>query len=200
MLLILSEQQKEHLKFLTSLEFDVVLEFARISLDSILKGSSNPKIFQAAAQKLGVDINTVKNGISGLQHVLTESSRLMIGEIDFQDSVMTLGFSEEVIAALLKIYLENRKEIRNILGEMSLGIAHYHDLEWRFDVELASRSLQHQTNPVVIMRLHTKEGEKKSAEIVQTDPVNLVHLTSELENAMQEMKTAHCRRIVRNIK
>lgn len=200
MLLILSEQQKEHLKFLTSLEFDVVLEFARISLDSILKGSSNPKIFQAAAQKLGVEVNTVKNGISGLQHVFTESSRLMIGEIDFQDSVMTLGFSEEVIGMLLKMYLENRKEIRNILGEMSFGTPHYDDLEWRFDVELASRSLQHQTNPVIIMRLHTKEGEKKSADVLQTDPVNLLHLTSELENAMQEMKTAHCRRIVRNIK
>ena len=200
MLLILSEQQKEHLKFLTSLEFDVVLEFARISLDSILKGSSNPKIFQAAAQKLGVEVNTVKNGISGLQHVLAESSRLMIGEIDFQDSVMTLGFSEEVIGALLKMYLENRKEIRNILGEMSFVTPHYHDLEWRFDVELASRSLQHQTNPVIIMRLHTKEGGKRSADVLQTDPVNLLHLTSELENAMQEMKTAHCRRIVRNIK
>ena len=200
MLLILSEHQKEHLKFLTSLELDVVLEFARISLDSILKGSSNPKIFQAAAQKLAVEVDTVKNGISGLQHVFTESSRLMIGEIDFQDSIMTLGFSEEMIGALLKMYLENRKEIRNILGEMSLRTPHYHDLEWRFDVELASRSLQHQTNPVIFMRLHTKQGEKKSADIFQTDPVNLIHLTSELENAMQEMKTAHCRRIVRNIK
>lgn len=200
MLLILSEEQKEHLKFLVSLEIDVVLEFARISLDSILKGSTNPKLFQTAAQKLGVEASTVKNGINSLQHVFTESSRLMIGEIDFQDSIMTLGFSEEVIGALLKMYLANRKEIRNILGEMSLGIPHYHDLEWRFDVELASRSLQHQTNPVVIMRLHTKEGEKKSADVLQTDPVNLIHLTSELENAMQEMKTAHCRRIVRNIK
>ncbi|XP_068675952.1 COMM domain-containing protein 2-like [Montipora capricornis] len=200
MLLILSEEQKEHLRFLTSLEIDVVLEFARISLDFILKGSSNPKIFQAAAQKLGVDSKTVKNGISGLQHVFNESSRLMIGEIDFQDSILTMGFSEEVIAELLKMYLANRKEIRSILVEMTMAIPHYHDLEWRFDVELASRSLRHQTNPIIVMRLHTKEGEKKIADILQTDPVNLIHLTNELENAIQEMKTAHCRRIVRNIK
>lgn len=182
------------------MEIDVVLEFARISLDFILKGSSNPKVFQAAAQKLGVDSKTVKNGISGLQHVFNESSRLMIGEIDFQDSILTMGFSEEVIAELLKMYLANRKEIRSILVEMTMAIPHYHDLEWRFDVELASRSLRHQTNPIIVMRLHTKEGEKKIADILQTDPVNLIHLTNELENAIQEMKTAHCRRIVRNIK
>ena len=200
MLLILSEQQKEHLKFLTSLELNIILEFARISVDSILKGASNPKIFQAASQKLDVEVGTVKNGISGLMHLFTESSRLMIGEIDFQDSVMTLGFAEDVISALLGMYLVNRKKIRNILSEMSLGVPQFHDLEWRFDVELASRSLHNQTNPVTLMRLHTKVGEVKSAVILQTDPVNLIHLTSELENALQEMKTAHCRRIVRNIK
>lgn len=52
---------------------------------------------------------------------------------------MMFGFFEEVIGMLLKMYLENWKEIRNILGEMSFGILYYYDLEWRFDVELVSR-------------------------------------------------------------
>ena len=200
MLLILSQEQKNHIQFLTTLELDVVREFARISLDSLLKGAPNPKIFQAAAQKLGVAVDTIKNGINGLKHILAESSRLMIGEIDFQDSVITLGFAEDVIKELLQLYLENRKEIRSILSEMSVEVPHYRNLEWRFDVELASRSLHRQINPVILMKLDTKAGEKSLTEILQTDPVNLVHLTTMLESAMQEMKTAHCRRIVRNIK
>lgn len=200
MLLILSQEQKEHLKFLTTLDLEVILEFVRISLDFIRKGPPNTKIFQAAAQKLGVDVQTIKNGINGLMHLFTECSRLTIGEIDFQDSVMTLGFSEEVNKALLDVYLENRKEIRDILVEMAVALPQYHNLEWRFDVELASRSLHHQTNPLVLMKLHTKEGTKESAQTVQVDPVNLMHLTSALEGAMQEMKSGHCRRIVRNIK
>lgn len=200
MLLILTEEQKEHIKFLTALDLDVVREFAKISLDFILKGSSNPKIFQAAAQKLGVEVKSVRNGIHSLMHLFTESSRLMIGEIDFQDSVMTLGFPEEVIQELLQMYLRTRKEVRTILSEMTPDVPHYQNLEWRFDVELASRSLRHQTKPVVLMKLHTKEGEKSAVDVLQTDPTNLVHVTSMLENAAQEMKTAHCRRIVRNIK
>jgi len=172
----------------------------RISLDFILKGPPNPKIFQAAAQRLGADVQTVQNGINGLMNLFTECSRLMIGEIDFQDSVMTLGFSEEVNKSLLDVYLANRKEIRNILSEMTVTVPHYHNLEWRFDVELASRSLHHQTNPLVLMKLHTKEGEEKKSDVLQVDPVNLIHMTNVLENAMNEMKTAHCRRIVRNIK
>lgn len=200
MLLILSQEQKDHLRFLTTLEPDAILEFVRISLDFILKGPPNPKIFQAAAQRLGAEVQVVKNGINGLMNLFTECSRLLIGEIDFQDSVMTLGFTEEVNKSLLQVYLQNRNEIRSILSEMAVTVPHYHNLEWRFDIELASRSLHHQTNPVVLMKLHTKEGDKKKQEVLQVDPVNLVHMTAALESALQEMKTAHCRRIVRNIK
>ncbi|XP_028405626.1 COMM domain-containing protein 2-like [Dendronephthya gigantea] len=199
MLLILSQEHKEHLGFLSDLQVEVAQEFCRISLEYILKGS-NPKIYQAAAQKLGVQVNQVKQAVEGLVYLFNESSRLMIGEIDFQDSVMTLGFSEELNKLLLQLYLENRNEIRKLLGELSLEQPHYHNLEWRFDVQLASRSLHHQTEPQILLKLHTKRKDVQDLKIFQTDPVNLVHLTSELENALAEMKTAHCRRILRNIK
>ena len=60
-----------------------------------------------------------------------------ISEIDFQDSIMTLGFSEEMRQALLDLYLAQRREIRDILNEMSMDLPHYHNLEWRFDVEVS---------------------------------------------------------------
>ena len=49
---------------------------------------------------------------------------------------MTLGFSEEMRQALLELYLSRRREIREILNEMSMDLPHYHNLEWRFDVEV----------------------------------------------------------------
>lgn len=81
-----------------------------------------------------------------------------VNELDFQDSIMVLGFPEELNKELLGLYQENCKEIRSILSSMSMDLPHYHNLEWRFDVQLASRSLQRQTQPVVVLRLHTKDG------------------------------------------
>ena len=69
-----------------------------------------------------------------------------------------LGFPEDLNKELLQLYQENCKEIRAILSEMSMNLPHYHDLEWRFDVQLASRGLQRQAQPSVLLRLHTKEG------------------------------------------
>ncbi|CAG5116756.1 unnamed protein product [Candidula unifasciata] len=199
MLLVYEDSHKEHLSFLTDLETEVLKEFGRISLNFIRKGI-NPKIFQGAAQKLGVPVETVQHGVEGLMYLLIEGSRFLLNEVDFQDSLMTLGFSEETRSTLLELYLEHRREVRQILDDMSLDLPHYHNLEWRFDVQLASRSLRHQVAPLVLLKLQTKDDEAKKTTLLQTDPVNLVHVTHVLEEALQEMKSGYFRRIARNIK
>ncbi|XP_076454262.1 COMM domain-containing protein 2-like [Babylonia areolata] len=199
MLLVLEDSHKEHLAFLSQVDVAVVQEFCRISMEFIRKGS-NPKVYQGAAQKLGVSAETVQHGVEGMMYLLSESSKLMLNEIDFQDSIITLGFSEELCSLLLELYLANRSEIRSILSHMSMDLPHYHSLQWRFDVQLASRSLRHQITPQILLKLQTKDGEETDTQLLQTDPVNLVHLTQVLDAALQEMKSPYCRRIARNIK
>lgn len=40
--------------------------------------------------------------------------------------------------SLLQLYLDNRKEIRTILGELAPKLPSYHSLEWRLDVQVTS--------------------------------------------------------------
>ncbi|XP_030647612.1 COMM domain-containing protein 2 [Chanos chanos] len=199
MLLVLSDEHKEHLGFLTEVDTAVVGEFGRIAVEFLRKGS-NPKIYEGAARKLDVPAETVQHGVEGLMYLLTESSKLMISEMDFQDSVLVLGFSQELNERLLQLYLENRKEIRQILSELSPSLPHYHNLEWRLDVQLASRALRHQVKPTVTMKLHLESGGIRNARVLQTDPATLLHLIQELERGLAELKSNHCRRILRNIK
>ncbi|NP_001188091.1 COMM domain-containing protein 2 [Ictalurus punctatus] len=199
MLLVLSEEQKEHLGFLSDVDPAVVGEFGRIAVEFLKKGS-NPKIYEGAARKLSVPAETVQHGVEGLMFILTESSKLMISEVDFQDSVLVLGFSEELNKLLLQLYLENRKEIRQILSELAPSLSRYQNLEWRLDVQLASRALRQQVKPTVTLKLHLESGDTQSARVLQTDPATLLHLIQELERALAEVKSNHCRRILRNIK
>ncbi|KAJ8279609.1 hypothetical protein COCON_G00066750 [Conger conger] len=199
MLLVLTDEHKEHLGFLPQVDSAVVGEFGRIAVEFMKKGS-NPKIYEGAARKLNVPVETVQHGVEGLMYLLTESSKLMISEVDFQDSVLVLGFSEELNNLLLQLYLDNRKVIRNILQELAPSLPHYHNLEWRLDVQLASRALRQQVKPVVTLKLHLETEGTQSARVLQTDPATLLHVIQELERALAEVKTTHCRRILRNIK
>ncbi|RMC01845.1 hypothetical protein DUI87_21006 [Hirundo rustica rustica] len=64
-----------------------------------------------------------------------------ISEVDFQDSIHVLGFSDELNKSLLQLYLDNRKEIRSILGELAPRLPSYHSLEWRLDVQQLEQAL-----------------------------------------------------------
>ncbi|XP_051259364.1 COMM domain-containing protein 2 [Dicentrarchus labrax] len=199
MLLVLSEDHKEHLAFLSKVETAVVGEFGRIALEFLRRGTS-PKIYEGAARKLCVPVEMVQHGVEGLMFLMTESSKHMISEVDFLDSVLVLGFGLELNQILLQIYLQHHSQIRSILSQLPPSLPAYHNLEWRLDVQLASRSVRQQINPMVTMRLLLKRGRDSSSRVLQTDPSTLLHLISTLEAALATMKTSHARRILRNIK
>lgn len=69
-----------------------------------------------------------------------------------------------------------------------------------FKFQLASRSLHNQISPIIYMKITTFDGKKQVDHVLQTDITNLVHMTKVLEEALNEMKSNHCRRILRNIK
>ncbi|KAI4550004.1 hypothetical protein MJT46_019153 [Ovis ammon polii x Ovis aries] len=106
----------------------------------------------------------------------------------------------EGAARKLSLYLDNRKEIRTILSELAPDLPSYHSLEWQLDVQLASRSLRQQIKPSVTIKLHLNQNGDHNTQVLQTDPATLLHLVQQLEQALEEMKTNHCRRVVRNIK
>ncbi|XP_071342864.1 COMM domain-containing protein 2 [Trachinotus anak] len=203
MLLVLSEDHKEHLAFLPTVDTAVVGEFGRIALEFLRRGSS-PKIYEGAARKLSVPVDMVQHGVEGLMFLMTESSKHMISEVDFLDSVLALGFGDELNQILLQLYLQHHSQIRSILSQLPSNLPAYHNLEWRLDVQLASRSVRQQVIPMLTMRLLLTRGPDSrsdhSVRVLQTDPSTLLHLISTLEAALAAMKTSHSRRILRNIK
>ncbi|XP_070816900.1 COMM domain-containing protein 2 [Chaetodon trifascialis] len=199
MLLVLSEDLKEHLTFLLKIDAAVVGEFGRIALEFLRRGTS-PKIYEGAAKKLCVPVEMVQHGVEGLMFLMTESSKHMISEVDFLDSVLVLGFGEELNQILLQLYLQHHNQIRSILSQLPSSLPAYHSLEWRLDVQLASRSVHQQVIPMLMMHLLLRRGCDSSSRVLQTDPNTLLHLISTLEAALAAMKTSHARRILRNIK
>lgn len=199
MLLLLDDRHKEHLAFLNTLDDAVLKEFCKLSIEFLQKGS-NPKLYQTAAQKLRVDTDVVKNAIEGLMYLITESAKMGLGELELKDSMLSLGLPESIQEEILRCHSSRGQELRTDLLGISTSYSHYHNLQWRFDVQLASRSLRHQITPLMLMKLELKREGKINPIILQTDPVNLVHMTEILDQALQEVKSQHSRRIMRNIK
>eukprot|EP00039_Didymoeca_costata_P024178 m.9540 g.9540 ORF g.9540 m.9540 type:complete len:202 (+) comp4080_c0_seq1:109-714(+) len=199
-LIVFEKEHKEHLKFLTTVDTDVVLEFARISME-FLRTGVNPKVFTGAGKKLQVPPTTVQHGVEGMMFLLTECSKLMISELDFHDSIVILGFPDELNQALLKHYLDNREELRVLMGKLSMQLPSYRSMKWRLDALVASRAMRNQTDPIISMEIETTNPNSEfESLLLQTDPTTLLRITQELDSALKAYKSSHYRRITRAIK
>ncbi|KAG7200521.1 hypothetical protein KM043_001085 [Ampulex compressa] len=202
MLLTLKPDHKKHVMFLTEQIPQVLQDFCKLALDYLQKGP-NIKLYTAAAQKLEVELDVIKNSVEGLVNLLLESCRYKLSAEDFRDSVIALGFSEEKEVILSRLYDVKKNEISDSLADIGIKLPQYHDIEWRFEVQVASRSLLKQVAPLVVMDLSLKNsGKPDDIEhvLLQTDPINLLHMAQELEEALQEGRSQHIRRISRAIK
>lgn len=198
MLLRLSPENLEHLEFLRDADEQLVNEFGSISLQFLSNGI-NRKIFKAAAQKLDVDVSIIEKAVVGLMKLFSEASKNGLQGSDFYDSLITLEFNTANARTLDKLYSECSKDTRHMLSQCAPSLPQYEDLEWRLDVKLATRCLHQQLTPNVLLKFHIKDGEKQECKVLQTDPVNLIHTTQVLEEALGELKTKHVRRIVRTV-
>lgn len=199
MLLILDDQHKEHLKFLENLDTTLTKEFCKLSIEFLQRGS-NPKLYQTAAQKLKVDVEMVQHAIEGIMYLITEAVKMGLNELELKDSMISIGLPEIVQEEIIQFYFNRGLDVRKELLGLSTAYPHYHNLKWRLDVQLATRSLRHQTIPLIMLKLELKHNEKIKPLLLQIDPVNLVHLTEVLDQALKESKLQHCRRIMRHIK
>lgn len=203
MLISLRSDHKEHLQLLTTLSEQVIADFCKLASDFIQNGP-NTKMYTTAAKKLQVDVDIIQNCVYGLINLLLLACKHQLNEADFRDSVLTLGFSNEQEAIISKFFDSERTEIDK-LNVSALDDQHYHDLQWRFEVQLASRSLLQQVTPLVIMDLTLRTHKDKNSEpdlhhkLLQTDPTNLLHLANELESALTESRNRHSRKIQRTL-
>lgn len=218
MLLSLRNDHKVHLDLLTDqppqgilalnnnlawfkLVFSVVVDFCKLAIDFLQHGT-NFELYTTAAAKLNVAFETVQNCVYGIVNLLLLSCKHELSEADFRDSILTLGFGPDQQTILCKFYKSKQKDVTEVLRKLAVDRLSYHDLDWRFQVSVASRGLLHQTTPSVTLNLSLKRmeiNEEKGTDIrkvlMQTDPMNLQYVAEELERALLESKSRHSRRL-----
>eukprot|EP01052_Picozoa_sp_SAG31_P040214 SAG31_NODE_5771_length_2334_cov_4.524832_1_plen_387_part_00 len=167
----------------------------------------NEKFFRQAAKKLSVPTETVEGGLNSLGFLMLEAARVGLVDEEMMVEALTineLGFDDAVKAAIAKHYAQNINDLAKINATQQLTTSHYKDLEWRLDVQVASRSARQQVLPTMLLKMHThREGSQADAEdpvVMQADYANLRHLATELQAAIQESNSHHHRRLSRYIK
>uniref|UniRef100_A0A8B9HCF8 COMM domain containing 2 n=1 Tax=Astyanax mexicanus TaxID=7994 RepID=A0A8B9HCF8_ASTMX len=177
----------------------VVGEFGRIAVEFLKKGS-NPKIYEGAARKLNVPSETVQHGVEGLMYLLTESSKLMVSVSTNSQLSVFIVIEQQINTITLLRYSEENKYLNTLRLCKFSHLEFMEGSEIFYDPPLQCRALRQHVKPAICLKLHLESGGTQTARVLQTDPATLLHLIQELECALAEVKSNHCRRILRNIK
>ncbi|XP_015510999.1 COMM domain-containing protein 2-like [Neodiprion pinetum] len=200
-MLTLKSEHKKHIHFLVEQSTNVLQDFCKLGLDYLHNGP-NFKLYNVAAQKLDIQPEDVRCTVEGLINLLLESCKCKLSTSDFRDSIIALGFSEDHEVLLTKLYTTKQSEISEILPTLGVKLQEYQSMEWRFETQISSRSLLSQVTPLVVLDFSLRNNVQQKIEhvIVQTDANNLLHITEELEQALQDGRSQHLRKIARSIR
>lgn len=198
MVLTLSKEVEEDVRLLTRLPPAGFKEFCKISIENILQGAAN-RNYAKAAESLKVDVDAVQRAVDGLSEVFIEASKRSVGDEDLQVSLTQLQLSPEAQKILLEFYHASSSDIRTLLSGMAMKLPSYVGLDWRLDVQLASRCLRQQANPSFLLRLETTNPDPIS-HTLECDFANLHHVSEQLQAALAQVKTTHSKRILRYLR
>ncbi|KAL1513372.1 hypothetical protein ABEB36_002791 [Hypothenemus hampei] len=203
MITSLRSEHKEHLQLLISHSEKVINDFCKLAEDYIKTGPDH-KLYQKVASKLNLTPEEIQNCIYAIVNLSILASKQQLNEEDLRDSLLALGFSIEQQTELNKFHNAQKSQIED-LCKTRIDEPTYHDLQWRFEVQLGTRTLPQQVTPLISMDLILKSQQDSgnielSHHLLQTDPTNLVHLANEIENALHESRSRYSRRVQKTIK
>ena len=198
-LISFDERTKQDLQVCCSVPKEFFSQFCNIALD-FLKSGSNRKMFQGAAQKLEVQPKEIEAAVASIARILMDATKSALTQNDLLFSIGNLGLNAELCEILSIFYGEKKEEIMTLLLKAkSAAVPEFVSLDWRLEMEVASRTRHNTFEPSFFMQLGTKntgDGEPTSL-LLECDYANMSHLKSELEAALLELKTQHALRVAR---
>ncbi|KAG0710140.1 COMM domain-containing protein 2 [Chionoecetes opilio] len=204
----LPEELRAKLSFLVTQDTPVVREFCRLATQ-YFRQEVKPRVFTSAATKLGAQPSQVEDAVQALVFLLIRCSQGNTTTTELHTLATSLGLNDDAAKVLVATYTDSEAEVKDYVKTLGVKTPQYKNLEWRFDILVGSRSLHHLAEPLLTLQLSldtgspSKEGREDEAcesLVLQTDPNNLLHITSVLEEALHEARTHHSRRVQRYLK
>lgn len=215
----------EDLKVFNKLSPQFCTELCTVGLTFLSQGAKKGT-FKKAAIALSIDEDAVAGAVMGLCEVMLEGAKLNLSQNEFIGSINDVSWPEENKRAVSSFYEENKSILRdrvNASGSAvnkaggtsgaSQSFPEYRSLDWRFEVNVASRQNHDSYQPLYTLRLDTATPAAAGASGIDTegaggamstiftaDYTTLKSVSDALDEAVSEMKTAHSKRVMRYIR
>uniref|UniRef100_A0A2H8TDK5 COMM domain-containing protein 2 n=2 Tax=Melanaphis sacchari TaxID=742174 RepID=A0A2H8TDK5_9HEMI len=160
----------------------------------------NSSLYKKAAEKLQIDEDKIISIVKSICLMCVQSCKHKLTDMEIKESLTEYGFNDTKLDMIVLFYENQKPYLLDILSSSAFVFPHFKELEWRFETDMGSRSLLHQTVPVVTLKLDLEKKNIFESLFLQTDPLNLVHIKDTLEAALKQNQSQWIRKIRRKLK
>jgi hypothetical protein len=148
----------------------------------------------------GVKPELVQTALTSLAEIFTVCAKHDLVDASFRLAIADVKLADDAEELLAETYAREKKRLRSSLLNASMQLPHYHNLDRRLDIQIASRAARQQVQPKLVLELETRDAAAAPQfNLMELDFANLSHLCNELENAVTEIQQGHSRRILRYV-
>jgi len=189
----LDQKAKDGLKGLSGLDDEVASSLIDTAISSLVNNHESCTSSQEEFSAI----------VEGVVTFITQATRAKLSSDDLIEALEGLDVNKSIAECLGKAYGKHQTFVRDalsLLDSQSSNLPYYSNLEWRFEVQIASRALKNQTEANVLLKLELERGNGGEFENISCNPANLVHLLDTLEEALIEGRSQHFQKISRHLK
>ncbi|VVC43439.1 COMM domain [Cinara cedri] len=178
---------------------NVVKDFLKLTKHFMDKGPDT-NLYNKAAEKLEIDEENIASIVKSICLMCVQSCKRKLTDVEIKESLTEYGFNEFKLEMIILFFESQKTYVQDILSSSAFVYPYFKELEWRFETDMGSRSLLHQTIPVITLRLDLEKNNFTESLFLQTNPLNLVHVKNTLEAALKQNQSQWIRKIRRKLK
>mmetsp|Transcript_34281 Transcript_34281/g.66788 ORF Transcript_34281/g.66788 Transcript_34281/m.66788 type:complete len:199 (+) Transcript_34281:34-630(+) len=188
-------EQVSDIQALSQVDGKQLAKCCEICMHNFKNGAADKKIYLRAAKEMGLSSTDVAGVVDSLSGLFIASCKKQMKQGNFKIFMETLQLPQGHTGIIYKYYAENVQSIRQTLQNHSKRLSSYKSLSWRLEIETSTRSLHHEVKPSFLLELQTEKMGEPHSELMQCDYSVLKNMCNELELALNELDSSHCRRM-----
>jgi len=183
---------------MTRLTTDQTRAFASTAVAFLLSEDKGTPL-RALAATVKSRPEQIQKTVSGLANILLESAKARLSLASFRRAIHTLSLNTEQSAVLHEVLEQHSQDICHSAEMTGMPIPHYSHIDWRLEVEIASRTSRNSAAPKFSLRLDLDEPGQSQAIPMECSQSTLLHVQKQLEAALSEESSVHSKRFQRYI-
>uniref|UniRef100_A0A914V7P3 COMM domain-containing protein n=1 Tax=Plectus sambesii TaxID=2011161 RepID=A0A914V7P3_9BILA len=166
-----------------------------------LRTGINAKMYTPAANRLNTTVAKLRTATEALMLLLTDASKHQLSTDAVSTALSESSLERNLCVALSAVYADIGEHLVATLNSMVPRLLpEYSGVQWRIDVEFASRALFHFCKPSITLQLKVKTSDGcENQLLLSIDAAALKRLVAELERALATLRSREYRKLMNRV-